>query len=528
MRCLMKRLAVRFLLLFAAFLVLAAAAPLLFADSSVRIVRLSYVDGDVQIDQRDGQGFETAYMNMPVTPGTRIQTRADSRAEIELEDGSTIRLAPNSLVEFTSMGLRSDGSRDTMVDLEGGTAYVDLHHHRDDDFRLNFAHETITLHHSVRFRASLDDGHAVIVPIKGDLEVLNENGNTLDVRRGETLTIDLTDPDHFYRANTAESGPVDAWDQEREDYRDSYVDRNNYNSYQTTYQNAGYSYGYPDLNYYGAYTYVPGWGWMWQPYYMPMGWNPYMDGAWAFYPGFGWQWVSAYPWGWVPYHYGGWYYVGGYGWCWQPGPTIFWNPAPVVVNGPPHFNAPAPPPVPGPQPPHRPGIPPLPRPSPRVVAVGRGPITIFPPGDKNIPHRVIDVNHPDGNNNTYVTPGAPTTTNPPANKSVVITTPPGMRRTVPMTPTGTTTTTTTTTTPPRTVVQPPSTSVTPTPRVYTPPAPAPRPVTPPPTNSTTVSRPSTPPPSTSTTVSRPSPPPSPPSPPPQRSTGGGTKTDHPR
>src|SRR5262245_44683723 len=58
------------------------------ADSQVRIVRLSYVDGDVQIDRRDGRGFERAILNMPVTSGVRLRTGDDARAEVEFEKGS--------------------------------------------------------------------------------------------------------------------------------------------------------------------------------------------------------------------------------------------------------------------------------------------------------------------------------------------------------------------------------------------------------------------------------------------------------
>ncbi|HYX69130.1 MAG TPA: hypothetical protein VE825_08350, partial [Terriglobales bacterium] len=52
--------------------ILLASAPAALADSEVRIVRLSYVSGDVQMDRATGQGFESAVMNMPVTRGSRI------------------------------------------------------------------------------------------------------------------------------------------------------------------------------------------------------------------------------------------------------------------------------------------------------------------------------------------------------------------------------------------------------------------------------------------------------------------------
>src|SRR5690242_10370574 len=53
---------------FVTFLFLTFAVPLL-ADSHARIVRLSYVDGDVQLDKGDGRGFNAAYMNMPMSHG---------------------------------------------------------------------------------------------------------------------------------------------------------------------------------------------------------------------------------------------------------------------------------------------------------------------------------------------------------------------------------------------------------------------------------------------------------------------------
>ena len=38
----------------------------MFADSLARIVRLSDVQGNVQIDRRTGDGFESALQNLPM------------------------------------------------------------------------------------------------------------------------------------------------------------------------------------------------------------------------------------------------------------------------------------------------------------------------------------------------------------------------------------------------------------------------------------------------------------------------------
>ena len=52
------------------------------ADSQARIVRLSDIQGDVQIDRATGQGYERAFANFPVTQGVKLKTRADGRAEV--------------------------------------------------------------------------------------------------------------------------------------------------------------------------------------------------------------------------------------------------------------------------------------------------------------------------------------------------------------------------------------------------------------------------------------------------------------
>ena len=51
-----------------------------FADSQARIVRLSQVDGDVQIDRNTGQGYEKAFINLPITQGNKLRAGQQARA----------------------------------------------------------------------------------------------------------------------------------------------------------------------------------------------------------------------------------------------------------------------------------------------------------------------------------------------------------------------------------------------------------------------------------------------------------------
>jgi len=65
-----------------------------FADSQVRIVRLSNVEGTVQVEPQRGKGYENAFLNMPMVEGMKLATKDNGRAEVEFEDGSTLRITP--------------------------------------------------------------------------------------------------------------------------------------------------------------------------------------------------------------------------------------------------------------------------------------------------------------------------------------------------------------------------------------------------------------------------------------------------
>jgi len=73
-----------------------------FADSQVRIVRLSDVEGDVQIDRNTGQGYEKAFLNLPITQGAKLRAKSDGRAEVEFEDGTTVRITQVRWLSFRS------------------------------------------------------------------------------------------------------------------------------------------------------------------------------------------------------------------------------------------------------------------------------------------------------------------------------------------------------------------------------------------------------------------------------------------
>jgi hypothetical protein len=295
----------RFSLTVAACTLLAVSA---LADSQARIVRLSDVQGNVQINKNIGLGFENAFLNLPVTQGTQLKTLSNGRAEIEFEDGSTMRLAPNSTLEFTTLGVDDSGKRVSAMTLTGGMAY--LNWLGKDNLNLNFSQEKIALERAAHFRIDLGKQAASVAVFKGELAVASPSGS-VDVAKNKTATFASDENDKSTVANKIAPAPLDSWDRESIEYHQEYAKNNDSQS--------PYSYGLSDLNYYGAYSSIPGYGMMWQPFFAGAGWDPFMDGAWGFYPGMGYMFASAYPWGWLPYRYGNWMYVPPYGWMWQPG-----------------------------------------------------------------------------------------------------------------------------------------------------------------------------------------------------------------
>ena len=247
-------------------------------------MRLSQVDGDVQIDRNLGQGYEKAFINLPITQGAKLRTGQGGRAEIEFEDGSSLRLTPGSVVEFPELALRDSGARTSNVVLQQGTAYLNFKGDKGEEFVLAFGQESLTAQEAFAppSRTQRRERH------RGRVQWRGRQSTALQARwtSRRSTAQPSTWPDHPYTlANNLEPDPYDDWDKQQDKYHQQYRG----NSY------SPYGYGASDLNYYGSFYNIPGYGMMWQPYLVGAGWDPFMNGAWMWYPGAGYAWVSSYP-----------------------------------------------------------------------------------------------------------------------------------------------------------------------------------------------------------------------------------------
>lgn len=306
-------------------------------DSHARIVRISYVEGEVRLD--NGHGYENVTMNVPVTEHNWLQTGSDGWVEVQLEDGSLVRLAPDTVIAFTELSRLSSGGTVTTIDLDQGEAAFKVTKHDGSDFQVTVKNKTIALARTGSFRVTSTNADPMeIVVWSGEVGVRDsESGSVVTVSKNETFALDPSDVGRYALDKGAEADGLDQWSKQRDDYLSTYA------SAGRNYSQSPYQYGVNDLNYYGSYFDAPGYGEVWQPNGVGLGWDPFSNGYWAYSPGFGYTWVSAYPWGWMPYRYGRWVFIGGRGWCWAPGGWNRWYSRPRWANAPPGFRPPVPP-----------------------------------------------------------------------------------------------------------------------------------------------------------------------------------------
>ncbi len=104
------------------------------------MVRLSLAQGDVQVDRNvtgnQGQGWEQAIANMPLTEGARVYAAENSKAELEFEDGSSVRLAGPAQIALKQLSFAPDGSAVNHIEVDSGLVYVNARLNDHASFRI--------------------------------------------------------------------------------------------------------------------------------------------------------------------------------------------------------------------------------------------------------------------------------------------------------------------------------------------------------------------------------------------------------
>jgi hypothetical protein len=287
------------------------------ADDQIRAVRLSNVVGSVQILAGTETQFSQAYPNMPLLQGSTLKTGEDGRAEIQLEDGSVIRLTPNSSVAMTVLGRDSQGNSKTEVDLLTGLSYVEMKGTANQRFVVHFNGNEVISPAPVKFRVNLDANPVEFAVLDGSAHLSNGTEYALDVHANEAVRFDPGDSTRYFLAQGVDPDSWDQWNVDRDQAMNQMAAQETREAIGSG--NAGAA-GLSDLDYYGNWYSSNGTS-FWVPSGAGAGWDPYGLGYWGNYgAGGGYMWISGYPWGWLPYRCGSWNYFNSFSqWGWIPG-----------------------------------------------------------------------------------------------------------------------------------------------------------------------------------------------------------------
>jgi hypothetical protein len=319
-------------------------------STTVRSVRLSNVVGSVQILNGTETQFTQAYPNMPLTQGAKVQTGEDGRVEIQFEDGSVVRVTPNSSTELSVLSRNSDGNTNTEVDLLTGLSYVEMSGAANQCFVVRFAGSEAISPAPVKFRVSLDANPATFAVLDGSVHLTKGNNYAIDVKMGETVSLDSNDSNRYFLAEGVDPDSWDQWNSDRDQALNQMAAQETQGARLNGNPNDA---AWNDLDYYGNWYGGADGSQYWVPDGAGAGWDPYGLGAWGYYGGIGgYSWISGYPWGWYPYRCGNWMYlnnsayasVGYTGWAWSPvncGNT--WYPGGRILSAPSKYHHPRPP-----------------------------------------------------------------------------------------------------------------------------------------------------------------------------------------
>jgi hypothetical protein len=305
------------------------------AEEPPNAARIQRVDGEVAFSDSlpNSNATDTnvewtaATPNQPFSVGDRIYTRNNSHASLAFSGRNFARLDPN-----TSLDVLSLEDRRTQLALRDGSAMFEVGFLAPNElFEVATPHGAVNFDQPGLYNVGFDNNGGVLVSVLSGLAQVVGLAGSGQINKGEMLTLagQTAAAVALSRLNRQDAAnQVD--DYYRYQYPNSYDGRyNNYDAYLSDpyyydpyRRNASYQYasstipGINDLDYYGDWQNVAGYGNAWRPR-VDSGWVPYQQGQWTNDYPYGPTWVSSEPWGYAPYHYGRWANVSNQ-WYWIP------------------------------------------------------------------------------------------------------------------------------------------------------------------------------------------------------------------
>jgi hypothetical protein len=288
--------------------------PVCAFSSNLGYMRISLIEGDVQVKTPEADDWGPASINGPLEEGDQVWVPEDGRVELQLNTGTYIRLDQNSALQILSMDKDS-----SQFNLSQGYAYVYYDVPGGSAIQVDTPDASTRAFNRAIFRIDATDQFTYVSVYKGYVETENSAGN-IRVNDGETLALGQATSGEI-----APMDPPDSWERWNKARNDRFFDRRDMSSRYLPDELRVYS---SDFDYNGRWVYVPEYGNCWTPtVVVAEDWAPYRHGRWIWRGG-EYVWVGSEPWGWAPYHYGRWAFVDRVGWCWVPPARdeVYWAP----------------------------------------------------------------------------------------------------------------------------------------------------------------------------------------------------------
>ncbi|HXJ40655.1 MAG TPA: DUF6600 domain-containing protein [Bryobacteraceae bacterium] len=287
-------------------LMVASATWVAAQDPPGRVGRLNYSDGAVSIQPTGMNEWVDADINRPLTTGDNIWVGDRGRAEFHI-GSAVLRLGANSDFQFLNLD-----DQTVQIRLSAGTLAVHVRNlNQNQIFEVDTPNLAFTPERAGDYRIDVNpDSQTTTVTVHdGEGEVLGGD-QSFPVYARQRVEVSGGDQINYNLAAAGGPDEFDQWGSSR--------DRGEDQSQSARYVSREMP-GYEDLDRYGSWGDQPGYGQVWMPSAVGVGWAPYHDGHWAWIAPWGWTWVDDAPWGFAPYHYGRWASFGNR-WGWIPGP----------------------------------------------------------------------------------------------------------------------------------------------------------------------------------------------------------------
>jgi ferric-dicitrate binding protein FerR (iron transport regulator) len=263
----------------------------------------------------DAKGRTEMQINLPLSEGDQLVTRAAGRAEVELADGNRVQIAGESGVRFDALaGEQGSGAEESALTLLEGSIAVETGTFAGNRaFRVDTPDASVYVTSGAQARINLDPHRGTtVIARRGTFDVQTRSGS-IPVEAGQYVIVQGDDQPEVARG-TFSRDRFDVWVAQR-----SQTMLQAHNSASARYLNdEAYDEDVAVMDHYGSWDYSPTYETnVWRPD-VSSDWSPYSDGYWDYTPA-GATWVDNEPWGWFPHHYGNWFFDAGFGsWCWSP------------------------------------------------------------------------------------------------------------------------------------------------------------------------------------------------------------------